>query len=159
MADSGKWKAESVPRVSPQRLAEPEAAGKRKVESALTSMGLSTFSNQARRAHGKQAGRKWAGLGCRKDGSRKLESAQFRLKKSPGVRTKIVRAEALWSVRLIASNVLIPSPSPVIGEGLGVPEVSHGAHMADWTERHSPQCSTHRGRKNRRVRQYKIHNK
>ena len=57
-------------------------------------------------------------------------------------RTKIVRAEALWSMRLISSNVLIPSPSPVIGEGLGVPEVSHGAHMADWTERHSPQCST-----------------
>ena len=32
---------------------------------------------------------------------------------------EIARAEALWSVRLIASNVLIRSPSTVIGEGLG----------------------------------------
>ena len=44
-------------------------------------------------------------------------------------------------MRLIASNVLIPSPSTVIGEGLGVPEVSHGAHMADRTERRVPAVS------------------
>ena len=41
-------------------------------------------------------------------------------------------------MRLIASNVLIPSPSTVIGEGLGVPEVSHGAHMADRARRFKP---------------------
>ena len=84
--ESGKRK---VPRVSPQRLAE--AAGKWTVESGKCSMGLSTFSNQARRAQGKQAGRE-SGLvwRCRKDRKtlrRKLEAGKcsVSVKKSPGV--------------------------------------------------------------------------